>query len=403
MHTRFRASIALAVAGAVLGSAHVARAAACSTVPGTKLVIESGDTQEPLLKSLGKALRDSTDTPITILYKTTGTCTLAQDMYTGVKIAVGASLFYLPSKAEDPNWTTASAAPTCTVDTAGGQPIDLAIGATFLSSCTQNPPPAGVALFTGPIQGYAFIVPKASTQKSLTAEQGYFVWGFGKNGQAEPWTDEAFLFGRTATKSTALTLAAAIGVPVTKLKGQLMDKSSEVLNLVANSTNPEKTIGLMGTEIYDANRDKANVLAFKGFKQRYAYYPDSTSTARDKKNLRDGHYLPWSPTVYITAVDGAGVPTNVGAKLWLDLVLGNRALSDVDGLAIAVQRGLIPQCAMTVTRAFDGADLASYAPPEPCGCFYEATVPDGKTSCKACTNDGECGSGKCRHKYCEAK
>ena len=66
------------------------------------------------------------------------------------------------------------------------------------------------------MQPYVFIVPEASTQHYITAEQAYFVFGFGNAGQAAPWTDENFMFIRTPTKSTLLTLAATIGVPTTK-------------------------------------------------------------------------------------------------------------------------------------------------------------------------------------------
>jgi hypothetical protein len=43
--------------------------------PGTKVYIESGDTQEPLLKLLGRQLRD--DANITIVFELTGSCTLS--------------------------------------------------------------------------------------------------------------------------------------------------------------------------------------------------------------------------------------------------------------------------------------------------------------------------------------
>src|SRR4051812_35589011 len=49
--------------------ARVANAAPCSALPNP-IVIESGDTQEPLLKSLGQKLRNSTATPMTVVYKT---------------------------------------------------------------------------------------------------------------------------------------------------------------------------------------------------------------------------------------------------------------------------------------------------------------------------------------------
>jgi hypothetical protein len=377
---------------------------ACSTL-SNPLVIESGDTQEPMLKTLGKKLRDSL-TPMTVIYRTTGTCALIGDIYHSPlpnKIPTAAVMLYTPSSVEDPTWNPSKPAASCTIDDATGLNIDIAIAATFVSSCTTAAPPAGYGLISGPIQGYTFIVPKASTQTAIIAEEGYFAFGFGSAGMVQPWTDTNYFFTRTPSKSTALTLAAAIGLPVGKLLGVAFDKSTEVLNAVATSPSPEKTIGLMGSEIYDNNRGKVTVLPFQAFKQRHAYFPDSSATVFDKRNLRDGHYVPWAPTVYLTAVDGTNTPTLPNAKQFIELVLGKTALPDVDGLAAIISRGLIPDCAMKVTRAFDGGDLSLYAPATPCGCYYESKVPGGATSCTACTDDTPCGGGKCRYSFCEAK
>jgi hypothetical protein len=372
----------------------------CSSFTNT-IVIESGDTQEPLLKTLGQELRNSA-TPMTVLYKLTGTCTVASDLMLGHSIAQNATLSYTPSTTEDPTWNPSKPSATCTVDAAGGLPIQLGIGATFLTSCTLPTPTATVGQFFGPIGGYGFAIPKASSQVAMTAEEGFFVFGYGTAGKITPWNDENYMFARTSTKSTALTLGSVIHVPAGKLKGLLYDQSSQVLDSVATSTDPEKTIGLLGTEIYDANRDKVNLLAFRAFEQKYAYFPDSTATSFDKKNLRDGHYIPWAPTVYIAPTDGSGDATG-NAKTFIDLVLGNTKYTDVDGLAASIKVGLIPSCAMQVNRPADGADLALYSPAQPCGCYFESAVPNGSTKCTACSDDGPCGGGKCRDGYCEAR
>ncbi len=377
------------------------------------LVVQSGDTQEPMLRLMSQKLRNSAAQQASLIYTTTGTCTIIANMYNADPskrvIAASATLSYAPSTLENPAWDASQPPSQCIVNPLvwpSGIPIDVGIAATYTSSCTMAPPPADVGLFPGPIAGYGFIVPKASTQQSLTAEQGYFVFGLGNVGQAAPWVDEHFVFTRLATKSTALTLSAAVGVqPVTKLRGTPFNGSTEVLNSVAQSTNPEKTIGLMGTEIYDQNRDKVTELAFRAFGQRYAYLPDSSPTSFDKKNLRDGHYTPWAQTIYITPIDtGSKAPAKPKAQLLIDLVLGNTTLADVDGLGITVSKGLVPLCAMKVTRdPADAAPLRGYTSQAPCGCFFDANVPSGKTSCTACTTDGPCGTGKCRHNYCEAR
>ncbi|WP_394847787.1 hypothetical protein LZC95_10030 [Pendulispora brunnea] len=376
----------------------------CTTL-SNPLVIFSGDTQEPLLKAMGRKLRDSATSPMTVIYQTGGTCTVQEYMYGHKNIPQKTVLSYMPSTAENKDWKTSDPPLQCTVPDGIGLPIDLGIGATYLSSCDTSPPPSDMRLVEGPIQGYGFAVPKASSQRAITAEEGYFAFGgFGPQGHALPWVDDQFFYIRKTTKSTLLTLAAALGIPAPRMKGTQFEKSSEVLAALTGSAaaaNPDKAIGLLGTEIYDANRDKVTLLAFQAAKQHYAYYPDSTATSFDKRNLRDGHYFPWAPTIYIEPIGATGGPLLPRARLFLDLVMGRATLPDVDGLAVVIDKGLVPECAMKVMRSSDGGDLSLYDDPEPCGCYYESKVPNGSTSCTACTDT--CASGTCRHGYCEAR
>lgn len=406
-----RASLPLAAAiglGIVLAAPSLALAAPCSALGAQPVVyIENGDTQEPLVKRLGARLVNSA-TPVRIVYKNRRTCDLALDLYTPTPMVNDAiAIKYIPSAAEDPTWTPLSPAPSCEADS-GGNTIGLGIGATFLSSCTNLPAqrPSDLAEIEGPVQAYGFIVPSASSQIALTAQEGYFAYGFpAATGQAMPWLDQALRFSRGPTASTALTTAAAIGLKASQLKGTVPagNTSTEVLNLVATSGNPEATLGLMGTEVYDGARNQVRLLAFKGFGQRYAYFPDFSAASFDKKNVRDGHYLPWAPTPYLTRVDGAGKAIDPNVQRIVDLVLGSRIEADVNGLDQVIASGLVPECAMGVQRAFDGGPLSLYAPPESCACYFEAKVPQGSTKCATCTADAQCGAGKCRRGLCEVR
>lgn len=374
----------------------------CGSLPN-RVYLQVGDTQEPLMKALGQKLRASAVQPITIIYKLNGSCTNIDAMYNGTKLTTNPN--YIPSQAEMPGWDPTQPAPQCTIDP-NGVSLDLGNSNVFVSACTQTATPAGIGLFQGAIQPYVFIVPKSSTQVAITAEQAYFVFGFGASDQVTPWNDPAFMFTRPATKSTLVSMAANIHVPPNKWQGTPLSASSDVLNAVATSlTSPQKTIGIMGAEVYDQNRSLVSSLAFRAFQQRHAYYPDSTAASRDKQNLRDGHYLIWSPTVYFGPTDSTGMLTNTLAKYVVDLITDRAAMPapDFDPLATVISVGLVPDCAMKVNRTAEGGDVALYTPATPCGCFFESQVGTTPASCTACTSDATCNGGKCRHGFCEAK
>ncbi len=384
----------------------------CGKLPGTVLYVESGDTQENLLKNIGRHLRDTAN--ITVAFFLTGSCTLTADMYAGAKVLKNGTLKYIPSTAEDATWTATKAEPTCTTGPAGVS-LDFAISALFVDSCGLGPTPAGLGLIQGPIQAYTFVVPTASDQKAIWAQEAYYAFGFGAANPlypvANPWNDPKFMFIRPTTKSTLVATAKNINVPPAKWKGTAEAASSDVVTAVKGSTQPEKTIGILGAEVYDGDRnDGIQTLAFQAFNQKTAYYPDSSSAAFDKQNVRDGHYTLWSPTVYITPVDGSNVPTNPAVKYLTQLVVGSGAptlppgATAFDALADVVSVGLIPECAMKVSRQTDGGPLSVYAPANPCTCYYLSKVPlatGTPAGCTACTGDADCGGGSCSYGFCE--
>jgi hypothetical protein len=297
-------------------------------------------------------------------------------------------------------------------------PVDLAISALFVQSCGLGVPEAGssLGLIQGPIQAYTFIVPTASDQTAIWAEEAYYTFGFGAANPLaptyDPWNNPSFMFIRPATKSTLVATAKNIAVPPAKWKGVQEPASSDVVTAVSTSAQPEATIGILGSEVYDSNRGKGiKTLAFQAFNQKAAYFPDSTSAGFDKQNVRDGHYTLWSPTVYITAVNGSQVPTNPAVKYITDLVLGNAGAAPpdggaaFDGLADVVKVGLIPECAMRVTRSQDGGDLSPFSPAQSCTCYYLSKIPGATgtpAGCTACTMDGGgCDGGTCSHGFCE--
>ncbi len=81
------------------------------------------------------------------------------------------------------------------------------------------------------------------------------------------------------------------------------------------------------------------------------------------------------------------------------------------GLGDVVNVGLIPDCAMHVSRTADGGPLSLYTPAATCDCFFASKIPGavaGATpaGCTTCTTDAECtasgpGTATCQHGFCE--
>jgi len=392
----------------LLADAGIADAAPCDSL-ANPIYLQVGDTQLNLMKRLGRALRDNAPKPITLVFITSGSCVNIDNMYHH-SAAITANMQYVPSIAEDPSWTPASPTLTCTPP-AGLFP-DIGNSALLNSACTTERPPSTVHLTPGPAQAYVLAVPKASSQIAITFEEAYFVFGFGMAGMVIPWVDETELFIRTVTKSTLLAWAANISVPADKWKGVRVDGSQMVVSDLQTATNPEAALGILGAEVYDANRTTLTALAFRAHHQYAAYYPDSTSSSRDKKNVRDGHYTVWSPTIWMDNIDGSGAPVKPDARYVVDLIAGHVVTPEpnfpagacatgapCDATTIVANVGLVPDCAMRVQRDFEGGPFKLYTPPVSCTCKFESVV--DTTTCAACDVSTPCATGTCRAGYCE--
>ena len=186
-------------------SADAPPAVACATLTNP-LYIMSGDTQVPILKALGKALRQDTTTPTTLVWFATGSCTIIDAVYNNTPLKQ--NLSYIPS---DPSWDpNTGTVPTCT-PAAAGVPVQLGIPIVFPESCTKATPPATVKATKGPVQSFVFVVPNASTAQAISAAEAYLTFGFGAAGMVSPWLDPTFYFVRPATKGTQVSLGAMIG------------------------------------------------------------------------------------------------------------------------------------------------------------------------------------------------
>lgn len=307
-----------------------------------------------------------------------------------------------------------------TCSAGSGQLLDIGNSATFNADCPApaGTPPPNVHVTSGPIQAYVLAVPEASSQISTTYEEAYFVFGFGAAGMIEPWVDVTNMWIRTASKSTLLTWSNNISVPPANFQGGCGSgggitagcaQSAQVEAGLKNNPSPESAIGLLGAEVYDADRAFLNVLAFRAKGQYAAYYPDSTAISRDKINVRDGHYTVWAPTTWMDYLQADGVtPVNPLARYVIDMIAGQVVSPEPNFVAneIVASVGAVPECAMKVQRTVDGGPLSLFTPPTSCTCDFERTTTQF-TSCQPCgpgTGSGSgatCTTGVCRAGLCE--
>jgi hypothetical protein len=414
-------TLALALLAAGVARAQTPMCEDDVAVGPNRVYVQAADTQVPVLKALGKKLRTQS-TPLTIIYSPNGSCSNLTYVYNDVFTpnATAGGTFYIPA---DPNFDPkTSVVPNCTPP-AGKKP-DMGISIVFpdATNCPMAPArPSTVTVTQGPVQAFVFAVPggvgttTGSSQRVITAEEAYLVMGLGAaNAMVAPWDDANFIYGRPASKGTQISIGANISVPAAKWKLVMdamhqIDQSNAVATAIASHLSDgsaEKALGILGAEIYDqaANRANLHSLAFRAFQQNKSYWPDSSSTGFDKKNVRDGHYPLWSYVQYL-ASGTAGNARSPGAQTIINMLVGetvviNPAFEPQD---LVISAGLVPACAMKVTRTADGGPQSLASPAQPCGCYYDSKVPMGATSCTACTDSSTCGTGMCRHGYCEAK
>ena len=351
-----------------------------------------------VVAQLGPKLAAAT-TPTSLVYIKGGSCD-------GVNSVVGN--FTLTGTAT--YWTAGglAAGASCTLS---AQKATVGLSDVFPTSCPEvtTASLAGVGDFAGPVQAMNFVVPIAATQNAISAEAGYLLVGFGAQSETD-WSNPALYAFRNFQSGTETMLAKAINVPTSKWP-TAADKggSGGVVTAIASPTGAaDATIGILASNEADNNRDKIKRLAFKGYGQECAFYPDSTYSSKDKLNVREGHYAVWGPLHMLTKVDANNVPTSAVAKGFLDVLSGAAVVDGVDPVDLEIAANTVPQCAMKVKRTSEVGPISSYAPSGACGCFFDKKVGGDASACVACTAENaatKCvGSTKvCSHGYCEVK
>ena len=362
----------------------------CATMTNPVYIVGSSAVK-PFLAEIAK-VEVNLNPPVTLLYSDQGSC-------------VGVSAILSGTTAAGPftYWNAAGVEQTCTV----ANPVTAHIGVSdvFATTCTQLPGglPTNVGDFLGPVQPMTFVVPNGSTQKSISAEAAYYVYGFGAYSEAEPWVDEARIFQRDALSGTQRMIAAAIGVDATLWRGTRTTGSGDMRTKVGGAMPGEGAIGVLSADVAQESRATLQILAYQHYGQSCGYYPDKELASNDKQNVRDGHYAIWGPLHLFTLMSSNGYPANMQAADVIGFMTGTRpAPAGLDLVALQAQRHVVPQCAMRVSRTEEIGPLTSFAPLQACGCYYEK-VANGQTGCTPCQNKTDCPATApfCNYGYCE--
>lgn len=390
-----------------VGNAH---AVDCADLPNP-VYFPATTLLETLLAKVAPTLADEDavgDDQMTIVYFPLSSC-IAYDTHKDGMDLVGSATYYLP------DGTQAS----CDMPEDSNIQADLSAmdvgGVTCLGGET---PPEELMEFPSHVETLGFVVPRNSSQTAITATEAYYLMKFGGEPGYEiaPWTNPNFIFVRNPGSSTQLTIGANIGISGTMWNGSLVGHqgSGDVRDaLVAENTtgNAEKVIGILNSSKWEAAMDDLKVLAFQPFNNCFgAIFPDSTSTARDKRNVRDGHYPIWTNLRYIARTDGDGaIESSNGedaalrVERFIDLMTGEESIDELNVAQSVIETGNIPTCAMHVTRTVDGGPIEPFEHSAPCDCFFleENGVDSG---CSTCKTDDDCeGEEACRFGYCEAR
>ncbi|MBA3393166.1 MAG: hypothetical protein H0T89_11000 [Deltaproteobacteria bacterium] len=305
----------------------------------------------------------------------------------------------------------------CDLPTGTGIKADFAAMDVGGQTCLGAAPQASMVEFPSHVETLGFVVPKNSTQRSITATEAYYVMKFaGEAGkQITPWVDPNFVHVRSGGSSTQLTIGANIGLSGTMwnalLQGNGGSSAVQTAVIADNSNgNHEKSLGILNSSKWESSLNEMRVLAFEPFNSCLgAVFPDSTSVARDKRNVRDGHYPIWTNLRYVLEHQGGapfsdnGTVSATRAKRFIDIMNGEATATNLDVPLQVIQTGNIPACAMQVSRAFDGSDIKAFEHPAPCNCYFDSVNGVVNPNCRACSGTNPCPTGVCRSGFCEPR
>jgi ABC-type phosphate transport system substrate-binding protein len=390
---------------------------ACSSLSNGHVVYVTGSSAVQLfLGSIAQALENA-NPPTAVVYQSSGSCIGVNAVVTPNTTKMsGNATYWDPNPVVDP--TSAQARLTCTLDP-GGVQADVGLSDVFATTCLNLPSGLDPSIKDtfGPIETMNMVVPQNSNAHTISGEAAFLVWGYGGTQfPVMPWTDQSYLFQRNSSSGTQAEISATLGLDRGNWYGKPNATSGNVRDALiaagASGQDPaNKALGILSSDFADGVRTNIRALAFQDYKQRCAFLPDSSATSTDKRNVRDGHYSIFGPLHMLTHVNSKGVAVNDGAQTLLDTIAGVIPIGSVDIINLYAKNGLVPLCAMKVTRDADGGDIRPAAPATACNCYFEqqATGLVPPPGCTTCDRASDCPSGTphCNkfaaqtHGYCE--
>jgi hypothetical protein len=344
-----------------------------------------------------RTLSQAISAKATIVYQYDTSCPGLDAILTGITRLKGVAQYWPPGQDQP-----------LSCDVEGEQSADIGLCDVAPESCIPNfPGSPNLVDDSGPAQVFMFSVPKGSTQKSISAEAAYSVFAYDDAG-VEPWVDPSSLVRRGPGSGVQLTIAASLDLLPQFWRGVIKAKSSELKPGLLAVATPEKALGITSADVAEEADARANLrtLAYQHYGQSCAFTPDSSVGSSDKRNVRDGHYELWAPYHFYTRGQNGRTQDPFIAEI-VSYLTGAKALPNrnTDFITTLKQAGLVPTCAMHVTRAREGARLVPFHPSPSCSCYFDASPPGGvvPAGCKSCATSAECPSTapNCNFNYCE--
>jgi len=349
------------------------------------------------IQDVSRILATQPNGPTTVVFQATGSCV-------GVKSVIdpGHNLM-LPSAGQTTYFDASGNQQSCVLDNSGVL-ADIGASEIFFSTCYAGQSitptlPGDVVDNIGPVQVSNFAVPQNSTQQSISLLAAYYVFGFGGDTfPIPPWTDPTQLQIRSAASGSQSVIAATIGVPIEQWKGVQNAQNGAVGNALiaagesSDQTRVDSALGILTSDYLVQNVQSLRGLAIQDENAGCGYYPSSTATSHDFVSVRDGHYPLWGHSHLYARVNAqTQVPLKPGVTDFVDAVTGVTPLPGLDLIAEYATKGLIPLCAMHVSRSSDGANYVPYKPATSCNCYFDLMA-TGNTGCLPCNTDADCPS-----------